>query len=466
MELVDTLALGASVARREGSSPFSPTIYMTISTQPYKGARDFYPEDKRLQKWLFNKWRQVCEIYGYEEYDAPILEPTDLFLIKGNEEIIAEQTYTFEDRGGRSVTVRTEMTPSVSRMVAGKRQELVYPLRWYSVPNLWRYERTQRGRLREFWQLNADIFGIDSVDADAEIIMLSDSIMKSFGAKRRTYEIKISSRKLIDYVLLEYFQFDEVEAVTIRRLIDRMHKMPKGEFVTSLEAVISPSQRESGIADSLVAYLTVTEFSELPTEIASHETARELMHLMARLEKNGISNLKFDPTLMRGFDYYTGIVFEVFDTDPNNNRSMFGGGRYDGLVAQFGADPVSTVGFGMGDVTLLNFLETHGLVPKLKSETELYVAVMEGLNEKTDTIIKDLREMGVKLAVDYSGRKLDKQIKIAVKKGINYLIVLGQKEIESGHFSVKNLETGEENAHSLQRIVSIIKDYRHTGVTE
>ena len=153
---------------------------MTLSTQSYKGARDFYPEDKRLQKYIFSKMREVCEQFGYEEYDAPILEPTELFLAKGNQEIIDEQTYTFDDRGQRSVTVRTEMTPSVSRMVAGRRQELAYPVRWYSIPELWRYERMQRGRLRQFWQLNVDIFGIDGVEAEHELIVLADAILKGY----------------------------------------------------------------------------------------------------------------------------------------------------------------------------------------------------------------------------------------------------------------------------------------------
>ena len=177
---------------------------MTLSTQPYKGARDFYPEDKRLQKYMFAKMREVAERFGYEEYDAPILEPTDLYLSKGNQEIIDEQTYTFTDRGGRSVTIRTEMTPTVSRMVAGRRQELPYPIRWYSIPNLWRYERTQRGRLREFWQPNFDIFGMEGVEADHEIVLLADQLMKSFGARTDMYVIQLSSRKLVDELFGNY----------------------------------------------------------------------------------------------------------------------------------------------------------------------------------------------------------------------------------------------------------------------
>src|ERR1700685_3894259 len=177
---------------------------MKLSTQPYKGARDFYPEDERVQKYMFEKIRQVVELFGYEEYNAPILEPLEIYLAKTGEEIVNEQTYVFEDRGGRKVVIRPEMTPTVSRMVAARRQELAYPLRWYSIPNLWRYERPQKGRLREHWQLNVDVFGIEDLTAEHEIITVADHIMRGFGAKRDMYAIKLNSRKLTDSFLREY----------------------------------------------------------------------------------------------------------------------------------------------------------------------------------------------------------------------------------------------------------------------
>src|SRR5580693_9232630 len=177
---------------------------MALSTLAYKGARDFYPEDKRLQKYMFGVWRTVCERFGYEEYNAPILEPLEIYLAKTGEEIVNEQTYVFEDRGGRKVVIRPEMTPTVSRMVAGRRQELAYPVRWYSIPNLWRYERPQRGRLREHWQLNVDIFGVDSAQPDVEIICLSFDIMKAFGASPGNFEIRVNNRRLVNYLLQHY----------------------------------------------------------------------------------------------------------------------------------------------------------------------------------------------------------------------------------------------------------------------
>src|SRR5688572_17238157 len=188
---------------------------MTLSTQPYKGARDFYPEDKRLQKYMFGLMRRVAERYGYEEYDAPILEPLDIYLAKTGDEIVNEQTYAFEDRGGRKVAIRPEMTPTVSRMVAARRQELGFPLRWYSIPNLWRYERPQKGRLREHWQLNVDIFGISGIQAEVELIQVADDILKAFGATHDMYNIRVNNRKLMDFILKDYLKLNPVQVHTV-----------------------------------------------------------------------------------------------------------------------------------------------------------------------------------------------------------------------------------------------------------
>lgn len=433
---------------------------MSLSTQPYKGTRDFYPEDKLLQSYIFNKWREVCETFGYEEYDAPVLEPTELYLAKGNEEIVQEQTYTFKDRGDRSVTMRTEMTPTVSRMVAAKRQELPYPLRWYSIPNLWRYERPQKGRLREFWQLNVDIFGIAGIEADQEIIQVADAIMLSFGAKRDMYNIRLNSRALMDYITKEYLGLDSVQSATLIRLIDKMHKLEGVEFRGLLEGIFSPSQREAGLSNKLDEILVAKSLKDLPEEVTSHPAAVRLATLEALLVSQGIKNASYDPTLMRGFDYYTDIVFEVFDTDPAHNRSMFGGGRYDGLVGQFGVEPVPTAGFGMGDVTFQNFLEAHDLLPNLGSVTDLFVILIGDVYERALKVIGELREMGVKVAVDLTGRKTDKQLKTALKKQIPYIMFIGEQELESEQFKLKNLSANSEDTHSIQRIVSIVKDHR------
>lgn len=433
---------------------------MALSTQPYKGARDFYPEDKRLQKYMFMIMRRVAERFGYEEYDAPILEPLELYLAKTGDEIVNEQTYTFEDRGGRKVAIRPEMTPTVSRMVAGKRQELAYPVRWYSIPNLWRYERPQRGRLREHWQLNVDIFGVENHLAEAEIIQVADGILKQFGATHDMYTVRVNHRKLMDFIFKEYLRLDSVQTHMVAKLIDRMHKMPHDAFAAEAEAIFTPSQREAGASNKLIGLMKIRSLEHLPEIIRQSSPALELKELLHVLKEARIPNARFDITVMRGFDYYTGIVFEIFDEDPENNRSMLGGGRYDGLVGLFGVEPLPTVGFGLGDVTLQNFLTGHGLMPAIRPETDVYVILIGNVYAEAQKVIDDMRDMGVNVAVDVSGAKTDKQIKTAVKKGIHYVMFIGEKELKEEQYEIKNLVTGAQERHSTARIVSIVKDYR------
>ena len=412
---------------------------MSLSIKPIKGARDFYPEDMRLQKYLFGVMRSVCERFGYEEYDAPILEPTVLYLSKGNEEIVREQTYTFKDRGDRSVTLRTEMTPSVSRMVAAKRQELAYPLRWYSIPQCWRYERMQRGRGREFYQLNVDIFGVEDISADLEMIIMADAILKAYGAKPQMYEIRVNSRKDLNQRIEK--AGIKTSLAEVMRLIDKYEKLETTDFMAKLTAQVdSPNE--------LMQYL------------AKGTAGKDLQDLISRAKTAGVTNIKFVPTIARGFDYYTDIVFEVFDVNPDNNRSMFGGGRYDGLVELFGADSLPAAGFAMGDITLRNFLETNGLLPKLLSETDIYVILMGDVFDASQKPILELREMGLNVAVDSTGRKADKQIKSAVKKGVRYALFIGEKELQSQQFTLKDLQTGKELIQSLKSIASFVKASR------
>ncbi len=433
---------------------------MSLSVQPYKGARDFYPEDKRLQKYMFRIMRESVERMGYEEYDAPILEALDLYLAKTGEEIVNEQTYAFEDRGGRQVAIRPEMTPTVSRMVAARRQELAYPLRWYSIPNLWRYERPQRGRLREHWQLNVDLFGLEDLRAETEIIQVADSILKKFGATHDMYQVKLNSRKLMDYILSDYLGLNDTQAHTLAKLIDRMHKMSIEEFEAETTSIFSHGQREEGAHHKLQGLLKIKSLEHLPERLREHASAKKLQQLLASLHDAGITNAVFDISLMRGFDYYTDVVFEVFDKHPENNRSMFGGGRYDGLVGLFGVEPVPVTGFGMGDVTLQNFLEMHDLVPALRSETDVYIILIGDVYDKAQRVIRELRTMGLNVAVDLTDRKPDKQIKTASKKHIHYAVFIGEKELEDELYTLRNLHTGIEEKHSASRIVSIATDYR------
>ncbi len=433
---------------------------MALSTQPYKGARDFYPEDKRKQKYMFNVIRRTVEKFGYEEYDAPVLEPLELYLAKTGEEIVNEQTYAFTDQGGRQVAIRPEMTPTVSRMVAARRQELAYPLRWYSIPNLWRYERPQRGRLREHWQLNVDVFGVPGIEAEYEIIQVADGILQAFKARRSMYVIKLGSRTLSDYMLRDHLGLDEVQAYSMSKLIDRMHKIEHAEFLSRADALCSQSQREQGVVGRLLAILKTENFESLPPELQNHPSVGALKYTMHLLAEAGITNVVFDPTLMRGFDYYTDIIFEIFDTHSENNRSMLGGGRYDGLVGLFGVEPVPTVGFGFGDVTLANFLELHNLWPSVRTETDAYVVLIGDVFTKAQKPLAEFRAAGLNLALDVTGRKIGTQFQTAEKKGIGYVLIVGGDEIESGQFTVKNLSTGVEEKHGIHRIVSIIKDHR------
>ncbi len=421
-----------------------------VNTQPYKGTRDFYPEDKKLQKWMFDKWSRVAEQFGYQEYDAPILEPTDLYRMKGSDEIINEQTYTFEDRGGRSVTMRTEMTPTVSRMVAGRRQELSYPARWYSIPNCWRYERAQRGRLREFWQLNVDIFGVESVDAEIEMLQIVDGLFRAFKAKRSMYTIRLNSRVIVAE-LLKNAGVTDSKTTEVVRLIDKIDKLPSSAFATALDKITA----KEGVSRKILSLLKVTSLEELPEGIKNSDSFKRLESVLSRTSKLGITNVVFDITLMRGFDYYTDIVFEVIDTHPENNRAMFGGGRYDGLVGMFGVEPVPTVGFGMGDVTFQLFLESNNLIPLMKSDVDVRIVTTNNeANEQAMSVANELREMGARVSVDYTGKKLDKQMKQADKSGVQYVLFVSEKDQDQ--YTVKDLKSGKESKHSLERIASIV----------
>jgi histidyl-tRNA synthetase len=338
-------------------------------------------------------------------------------------------------------------------------------MRLYAIPNLWRYERPQKGRLREHWQLNVDIFGVDGIEAEHEIIQVADQILKSYGAKPDMYTIQLNSRKLIDELLGGYLGLDNTQRETLIRLIDRMKKVPYESFMAQADAILTPTQREQGALDALTELLKARKIEDLPAGFVGNPAVLRMKALMGMLAESRIVNAKFDVTLMRGFDYYTDIVFEMVDTDPENNRSMFGGGRYDGLVGLFGVEPVPTVGFGMGDVTMQNFLESHDLLPALRPETDAYVVLIgDNTYEKAQHVLTELRDMGLNLAVDATGRKMDKQIKTAVKKGVPYVIFVGEAELASGQFKLRNLADGTEESHGLQRIVTTVKDYRHANL--
>lgn len=398
-----------------------------LSTEPYKGVRDFYPEDQALLNYLFATCRGVAERFGYVEYHASVLEPAELYKAKGseNEEIVNEQAYTFVDRGGREVMLRPEMTPSVARMVAARRRELGFPLRLFSIPNVFRYERPQRGRLREHWQLNVDLFGTRAHGADAEIIAVAAELMRAFGASEHDFIIKVNSREHLNE-LMGTLHIPEEKQGGFLYLLDRRAKMSAEEFAAELKTYgVSPEQLSS----------------EVPADVEA------TLDLLAGM---GVTNAEFDLGVVRGFSYYTGIVFEVFDTHPDNRRALFGGGRYDNLTALFDDEPVTGVGFGMGDVTIRDFLEVRGLTPTYLPPTKLYLALPDQAQTKEALVLaQELRAQGVTVALDWGDKKLGDQIKTATKHKILYLMVVGERELADGTFAVRDLATGHETP--LQR---------------
>lgn len=402
-----------------------------LSLEPYKGTRDFYPRDQFIQNYIFGVWRRVAERYGYLEYNGSILEETELYRAKSGDEIVSEQTYSFTDRGGRDVTIRPEMTPTVARMVAQKRKELTFPLRWFSIPNLFRYERPQRGRLREHWQLNCDIFGVDSIEADTEIISMAYDAMKEFGAEDKNFIIRINNRQSLAQMFWQ-MGLSEEQALALRRLIDKKDKIP--DFDEQAEKLLGKPFEASALPD------------------------KDSVAIMEKLKLRGITNIKFDPYLVRGLDYYTGTVFEMYDTNPANPRALFGGGRYDDLVALFGVEKVAGVGFGWGDVTTRDFLETYNLLPEYQPPTELYICHLEGFTEAANALALNLRKAGVKVAVDLTDRKVSAQIKTADKEQVQFVVVMGEEEVKTGKYRLKNLKTSKESEVDAQGMVAAIKD--------
>ena len=432
---------------------------MNLSTQSYKGSRDYYPEDKRLQNYIFSVWRHTAEKFGYEEYGAPLLEPLDIYAAKSGQEIVSEQTYQFTDRGGRNVAIRPEMTPSVARMVAARQQELGYPARLYSIANFMRYERPQKGREREFWQMNVDMFGVEGAVADAEIIRLSDAVIQAFGAGRDMYTIRINNRSLINFMMAQYLRLDAVQAQLMIKLFDKRGKISNEQFRDQASEIFEDGFAQEGLR-KIAKLVSAATMADLPQEILQSEAVRDVQQLFTLLSEAGITNAKFDITLMRGFDYYTGMVFEVFDESPENNRAMFGGGRYDGLVTLFGGQPMPVVGVAPGATTMEEFLRAHNLLPEFTSTTDVYVVVLGDVLKQTERVASALREEGVKVAVDITGRKVDKQIKAAVKMRIPYLLFIGEQEVQNEAYRLKDVRSEEETEASVERIVTTVKDYR------
>ena len=422
-----------------------------LSTDAYKGVRDFFPPEMAVEKKIFDIWRTTVETYGYEEYGASVLEPAELYRAKSGEEIVNEQTYTFTDRGDREVTLRPEMTPTLARMVAAKKRELAFPLRWYSIPNLFRYEQPQRGRVREHWQLNVDLFGVESINAEIETISIACDITRAYGLKDSDFEVRLNNRKVMNYVTRDVYCLNEDAAHKISKLIDKKDKIKPEAFEMGATELLGDK------AKSFLTLLNSKNFedftSNLPQTKEEHVGLAEIRATIDGLEKLGVTNVRFDQTLMRGFDYYTGVVFEVFDLNPINRRAVFGGGRYDDLLSLFGNEKVSAVGFGTGDVIARDLMETYNTLPTSSPSADIALIIIGEQNTPYALeLAQSLRSRNIRTAVDLSGKKISDQIKNADKRRIPRIICIGDEEVKTGKLRVKNMTTGEEIVSSEETI--------------
>lgn len=421
-----------------------------LSTHPYKGVRDFPPEEQFIQRYIYTLMRETAKSFGFEEYDASILEPAELYESKSSREIIEEQTYTLQDRGGRRVTIRPEMTPTVARMIAKERKVRRFPIRWFSIARVFRYERPQRGRLREHIQLNADLFGLSSFEADVEIIELAEKIIKNAGGAESDFVIYISSRKILEELFDLYAVLPENRA-GLTTLLDKKDKLDADDFSEKVREIL-PER-----ADDFIQTVSETEKTRQMLGNQS-EALNQVTKVLEELRKRGVGNVEFNPTLARGFDYYTGVVFEVHDTDPENNRSMFGGGRYDHLLESFGVENTPAVGFGMGDVTLRDFLEKRNLLPVFRSNADLSICRTDsGYAKEIDALANRLRDRdNIAVRVELGDKKISDQIKDADASSIPFIICVGEKEIETSRYNLKHLKTGEEREVAEEEILNTI----------
>ena len=414
-----------------------------LSMQPYKGTRDFYPQEMKLRNWFFGVIQKELENAAFDEYNGPMLESLEIYAAKSGEEIANKQTYNFMDRGDRHLAIRPEMTPTVARMVAAKMGELSFPLKWFSIGNMYRYEATQRGRLREFWQLNVDIFGCNTYEADLEVITSAIRIMRAFGADETMFKVRINNRRFFNDVIATITGKNAEESRLVSKVIDRKNKVTRESYEKDLTALGLSAEQIAKIDD--LYNMSVEDATAICPDSVG---AQELLSLFGALGKMGLDKYCiFDFGIIRGLDYYTGTVFEVFDNAPENNRAMFGGGRYDNLVDLFVKNArISGVGYGMGDVTLENFLTTHKLIPQsFGAPVKVLVTRFDDVPyEAYTSLVEDLRDAGIVASMYLGQKKFGKQLEYAVKGEYSHAIIMGGDEYARGVVRLKNLNTREE----------------------
>jgi histidyl-tRNA synthetase len=409
-------------------------------TQGVRGTRDFYPEDMRMRNWLFDHFTDAARLHGFEEYDAPVLESEELYTRKAGEEI-TQQLYNFEDKGERAVTLRPEMTPSLARMVMARAGALPMPIKWFSIPQCWRYERTQRGRGREHYQWNVDIWGTESIEADVELLSVLVNFFDAVGLTPDDLAIKLSSRKVLEEVLGSLGISGENFAPTCI-VIDKMDKLPADVIAEQLTELGLSSEAISTIQSTL----TISNFDELRNALGEESAAiAELASLFAAAADYGISDwIEFDASIVRGLAYYTGMVFEVRDR-AGELRAICGGGRYDKLLSTLGGKDLPATGFGFGDMVIMELLTEKGLLPELVSgNDDIVLAHSTELRGAAMSVASALRANGRSVDLILEQKKMKWAFKHAERTGAERLVLVMPNEWEEGKVRIKNLFTGEE----------------------
>jgi histidyl-tRNA synthetase len=413
---------------------------------PVKGTRDFYPDQMALRTWLYNTVRGVSESFGYQEWDAPFLETLDLYAAKSGEELVKKQSYVFIDRGGDEITLRPELTPSLARMISARQNELVFPARWWSYGPFWRYERPGRGRSREFFQWNIDMLGVDSPEADAELVAIAAAFLKAVGLTPAQARICVNNRRFMDAEFDALGILPEKKA-DVSGLVDRREKMEPGPWETNaLEIGLTPKQM-----DGLKSLLADEE---------RWRNSEELVRLFKTLESLGVSEyVQFDPNIMRGLLYYTGTVFEAFDITGGVRRAILGGGRYDNLLRDVGGEPLAAVGFAMGDIVIGLILKELGLLPSLPvSPAAVLVTVFSpDLMLASLSLAADLRRSGINVTCYPEPAKLPKQFKFADRMGMRAVLVIGPEEALAGKVTLKNLVSGTQETITRSKVYESVK---------
>ena len=408
--------------------------------QGVRGTRDFYPEDMRLRNWLFDNFDDAALLHGFQEYDAPVLESEELYTRKQGEEI-TQQLYNFKDKGDRKVALRPEMTPSLARMVMSRAGVLPMPIKWYSIPQCWRYERTQRGRGREHYQWNVDIWGTDEISADAELISVLVTFFRSVGLTEEDLVIKMSSRKVLEEVLGSLGLKGDIFAKTCI-IVDKMDKLPAD--------TISQQLSELGLDESSIltiqSTLAIKDMESLGKNLGEESVAvKELTSLFSALEAYGISGwIEFDASIVRGLAYYTGPVFEAHDR-AGELRAICGGGRYDKLLSTLGGRDLPATGFGFGDMVIMELLAEKGLVPELIADIDdVVISLSPELRNAAMSVASSLRNTGRSVDLVLEEKRLKWAFKHAERSGAERLVMVMPDEWEEGKVKIKNLESGEE----------------------